>query len=149
MFSRKYHLIISKFSLLVMIFVALAPTISYALSAHSNPQFFQQICSSSANNTASNIKKVTLQIATTQGKQRLTTFNIKQSLPSPVNMAMHFEHCPFCASHVDVIAPPNLSNALFVAELNAYQLQPSYAAPTLQRIKLRANPPQAPPYLIS
>ena len=147
MFSRKYHLIMSKFSLLVMIFAALAPTISYALSAHSNPQFFQQICSSSANNTSGNIKKVTLQIATTQGNQQLTTLSIKQSLPVPVNMTIHFEHCPFCASHVDVIAPPNLSNALFVAELNAYQLQPSYAAPSSKRIELRANPHQAPPYL--
>lgn len=62
-------------------------------------------------------------------------------------MAMHFEHCPFCASHIDVIAPPNLSNTLFVAELNAYQLQASYTAPNPKRVELRANPPQAPPYL--
>lgn len=148
MFSRKLHLIITKFSLLVMIFAVLAPTVSYALSAHANPQFFQQICSSSGA-TLGNIKKVTLQIATTQGNQQLTTFSIKQSQsqPAPANVAMHLEHCPFCASHMDVLAPPNLSNALFVAELNAYQLQPSYTAPNAQHVEFRANPPQAPPYL--
>ncbi len=128
-------------------FATLAPTVSYALSAHANPQFFQQICSSSGNNGLNNVKKVTLQIATTQGNQQLTTFNIKEPQSLPANVAMHLEHCPYCASHMDVLAPPTSTNALFVAELNTYQLQPSYTSPNSQHVEFRANPPQAPPYL--
>lgn len=93
------------------------------------------------------VKTVTLQIATTQGNQQLTTFSIKQSQPAPTNVAMHFEHCPFCTSHVDVPSPPALSNALFVAQLNAYQLQLIYTTPNPQHVEFRANPQQAPPYL--
>lgn len=144
MFSRSLQQIMSKISLLVMVFASLAPTVSYALASHSNPNLFQEICS------ANGAKKiVVLQVLTTKGNQLATAFDIKpqanESSPASRTMGMHFEHCPFCSSHIDVIQTPNLSSALFVAELNAYQHIPTYASPISQRVNQRANPPQAPP----
>ena len=134
----------SKISLLVMIFASFAPTVSYALASHSNPNLFQEICS------ANGAKKiVVLQVLTTKGNQLATAFDIKpqanESSPISSTMGMHFEHCPFCTSHIDVTTPPNLSNALFVAELNAFQHTPVYDSPLIQRVYQRANPSQAPP----
>ena len=146
MFSRSLQKVMSKASLLVMIFASIAPTASYALASHNNPNLFQEICSS---NGAKSI--VRLQVLTTKGNQLSTGFDIKpsqayESEPSPNNIGTHLEHCPYCASHIDAIATPNLSNATFVAELNAYQLIATYNAPLSQRFYQRANPPQAPPH---
>ncbi len=127
-----------------MVFASLAPAVSYALASHSEPNLFQEICS------ANGVKKiVVLQVLTTKGNQLATIFDIKpeasETTPISSTMSMHFEHCPFCSSHIDVIQTPNLSNALFVAKLNAYQHIPTYASPVTQRVNHRANPPQAPP----
>ncbi len=140
MSSRRLQQIICKASLLVMLFASLAPTVSYALASHSNPNLFQEICSSNG------VKKVVmLQVLTTQGNQLSTVLAIKQSQPASSHIGTHFEHCPFCSHHIAVIAPSNLSNTLFVAGLNAFQRIPTYDSPFIQRVVQRANPPQAPP----
>lgn len=143
MLLRRVQQIICKASLLVMMFASLAPAVSYALASHSNPHFFQEICSSNG------VKKVViLQVSTTQGNQLSTALAIKPVQSVPSHIGMHFEHCPFCSHHIAVIAPPNLSNTLFVAELNAFQRTPTYDSPFIQRIVQRANPAQAPPHFI-
>ena len=147
MFSRSLQQVISKVSLMLMVFASLAPSVSYALASHTNPQLFQQICSSSFNNSPK--KVLLLQVVTTQGQQLSTPFNINSTMPAPTNnMGGHFEHCPFCANHVDAIVTPNINHILFVAQLNAYQLNASYSSPLTQRFYQRANPPQAPPTFI-
>ena len=144
MFLRSLQQVMGKISLLAFIFAQLAPTVSYALASHSNPNFFQEICS------ANNAKKiVVLQILTTKGIQLTTAITIKQqeseSAPISSKMDMHFEHCPFCTSHIDGTTPLNLSNISYVAELNAYQHTPIYDSLLIPRVYQLANPSQAPP----
>ncbi len=150
MFSRRLQQVISKISLMLMIFASLAPSVSYALASQANPQLFQQICSSGVNASSVNtsLKKVVLlQVVTTKGQQLSTAFSINPTTPPPTNnMGGHFEHCPFCASHMDAVVAPNISHVLFVAQLNAYQLIATYSSPLTQRFYQRANPQQAPPY---
>ena len=96
MFSRSLQKMMCKISLLVMILASLAPTVSYALASHSNPNLFQEICS------ANGAKKiVVLQVLTSKGNQLSAEFNIKPNQPAPAtHMGLHFEHCPFlCKPH--------------------------------------------------
>lgn len=135
---RLNHVIISRLMLAVMLFVSIAPGISYALASMTgNPSFAQQICTSDG-------KKVVIQVKTTMGKQLSTELNVKPSANSD-NDDRHVAHCAFCTNPHTQDAMP-VSHALMVKrlEFQAWQMAANAVTPVYQQYQLRP-PSQAPP----
>jgi hypothetical protein len=91
-------------AILAVVFASLAPSISHALAANNNQtSLLQELCSA-------------------QGTKRFIAVDLTvdtQKSPSQNGAAMHFEHCPFCASHAGTVAITASSIALFLSEINA------------------------------
>ena len=146
MLSKKIFSFLHKIALFAIVFVSLAPSISHALAAQNGNNFFtQEICSSSG-------KTISIQVLTTKGQQLNVDFAVKQTAqqtaqqnPKPQNIAMHFEHCPFCGGHFSAAILP-ASNAIIIAQLTASAQQAAkYAAPVFANHTYVLPPAQAPP----
>ena len=140
MFSKKLFRLMNAMALFAMVFMSLAPSVSHALSAHVGQNTFaQEICTSSG-------KKITVQVVTTKGQQRVAEFNINSSTDStPQNVDIHLEHCSFCAnaSADETIHAPN---ALILAILTVQAQQISVFSPVvLPHFSALPPPAQAPP----
>jgi Protein of unknown function (DUF2946) len=139
MLSKKLFGVISKIALCAIVFASLAPSISHALQANSGAVFAQEICTT-------NGEKITIQVITSQGQQLATEIAINKS-EVPKNIAMHLEHCPFCASHAMAAALPT-SNLEIIALLEiTAQETAKYAAPAVTSVPYVSPPSQAPPSL--
>lgn len=124
---------------MVMVFAALAPTLSHAFTK---------------NNGAKNIWQ---EICTVQGTKRIAaaiTFNTKESglssTSSPASnsnpAAVHFEHCPFCLNHTVADALPYINNANpVVLDEAGFYFKTDYLAPVLTALLLSDHPSRAPP----
>lgn len=98
MLSQKLFRWMHKIALFAIVFASLAPSISHALAAQQGLNTFaQEVCTSDG-------KKITIQVATTQGRQLATEFNTNQLSAKPSNnktptgIQHHLQHCPFCAN---------------------------------------------------
>ena len=140
MLSKKLFLLLHNIALFAIVFASLAPSISYAIAAQNgNNSFIQEICSSSG-------KKISIQVQTTKGQQLAIDFAIKQT-PKPQNIAMHFEHCPFCGGHFSAAALP-AGNSVMIAQLAlTAQKVAEYAVPVFTSHTYVSPPAQAPPSL--
>ena len=138
--SKKLFSLMHKIALFAIVFASLAPSISHAIAAQNgNNSFTQEICSS-------NGKKISIQVQTTKGQQLSVDFALKQS-PEPKNIAMHLEHCPFCAGHFSAVALP-AGNAVIIAHLAlTAQKVVEYAVPVFASHTYVSPPAQAPPSL--
>ncbi|GEM_PF-1352061 len=137
MFCKRSRLIISKAILLVMVFASLAPTLSYAFASTGSiggagKSLWQEVCSA-------------------QGAKRIATgftVNAPTSAPatnrSSIPTAMHFEHCPFCLSHVAAL-PMVDSVPLVILDTGRFFLQTYYLAPVLTALFQSDHPSRAPP----
>ena len=109
MFKRNYYRLASWIAIAAVLFAALAPTISYAFPASSQPQtLWQELC------TAQSTKLVPGLIA-----------GDTQQKPASGGMVMHFEHCPYCFSHAGSIA------MLFDSNPAVMRLNTSFSLPQL------------------
>jgi Protein of unknown function (DUF2946) len=142
MLSKKLFRWVHKIALFAIIFASFAPSISHALAAQNgvNSSFAQEICTS-------NGKKISINVQTTKGQQFSVEFAVKQS-PQPKSMAMHLEHCPFCASPVFAADLPN--NQLSIIGLLEVTAQKTalYAVPFYVNYTHKTPPAQAPPSYI-
>jgi hypothetical protein len=116
-----------------IVFSALAPTIAHAFPAKSTPQtLWQQLC-------------------TAQGTKLIQSTDVagdQQPIPAQNNASIHFEHCPYCFSHMGSVGlPPATASFVFVATGQIAQLAESYIAPVLPLYHQSAHPSQAPPVL--
>ncbi|MFM1911748.1 MAG: hypothetical protein RJB18_1139 [Pseudomonadota bacterium] len=104
MFTRYAKRLTSWIAILAVVFASLAPSISHAFPAKNNqPTLLQELCSA-------------------QGAKRFIAVDLAvdtQKAPTQNQAAMHFEHCPYCATHAGTVAIPATSIALFLAEINA------------------------------
>ena len=144
MLSKKIFSLMHKIALFAIVFVSLAPSISHAIAAQNgNNSFIQEICSSSG-------KKISIQVQNTKGQQLSVDFALKQSpqqSTQPKNIAMHLEHCPFCAGHFAVATLP-ASNTVIIAQLAlTAQKVAEYAVPVFTNHIYDSPPAQAPPSL--
>ena len=142
MLSKKLFLLLHKIALFAIVFVSLAPSISHALAAQNDNNFFtQEICSSSG-------KTISIQVVTTKGQQLNVDFVLKQTAQQnskPQNIAKHLVHCPFCGGHFSAATLP-ASNAIIIAQLTASAQQAAkYAAPVFANHTYVLPPAQAPP----
>ena len=142
MLSKKIFSFLHKIALFAIVFISLAPSISHALAAQNDNNFFtQEVCSSSG-------KTISIQVLTTKGQQLNVDFSLKQTAqqnPKPQNIAMHLEHCPFCGGHFSAAILP-ASNAIIIAQLTASAQQAAkYAAPVFASHTYVLPPAQAPP----
>lgn len=137
MLSKRLFRFMHHIALFAIVFASFAPSISHALAAqNSNNSFMQQVCTS-------NGEKVVIQVVTTKGKQLATEFAVSKS--SPKTMAMHLEHCPFCANGA-ISANLPTTNTLIIAVLEkTAQHIAQYAAPTVVSRTYASPPSQAPP----
>jgi Protein of unknown function (DUF2946) len=141
MLSKKLFRLMHKIALFAIIFASFAPNISHAFAAQTGTNnFVQDICTS-------NGKKVSIQVQTTKGQQFSVEFAVKQS-PQPKSMAMHLEHCPFCASPAFAADLPN--NQLSIIRLLEVTAQKSaqYAVPFYVNYTYKTPPAHAPPSYI-
>lgn len=137
MLSKRLFQFIHRIAFFAIVFASVAPSISHALAAQNNSNSFtQEVCTS-------NGAKVVIQVVTTKGKQLSTEFSVSKTLPK--TMAMHLEHCPFCANGL-ANADLTTSNTLIIAKLaaTAQQIAP-YAAPVVVSRPYVSPPSQAPP----
>lgn len=106
MLTRHAKRLTSWIAILAVIFASLAPSISHAFSTKNNQAtLLQELCSA-------------------QGAKRLIAVDLAvdtQQSPSQNQAAMHFEHCPYCASHAGSVAITSTPVALFLAEINAVE----------------------------
>jgi Protein of unknown function (DUF2946) len=104
MFTRYAKRLTSWIAILAVVFASIAPSISHAFPAKNNqPTLLQELCSA-------------------QGAKRLIAVDLAvdtQKAPSQNQAAMHFEHCPYCATHAGTVAITTSPIALFLAEINA------------------------------
>lgn len=137
MLSKRLFRFMHHIALFAIVFASFAPSISHALAAqNSNNSFMQQVCTS-------NGEKVVIQVVTTKGQQLATEFSVSKS--SPKTMAMHLEHCPFCANGVINSSLP-ATNTLIIAVLEkTAQHIAQYAAPAVVSRNYASPPSQAPP----
>ncbi len=140
MLSKKLFSLMHKIALFAIVFASLAPSISHAIAAQNGTNsFIQEICSSGG-------KKISIQVQTSKGQQLLVDFAVKQSA-QPKNIAMHLEHCPFCAGHFAAATLP-ASNTVIIAQLAlTAQKAAEYAEPVFASHSYVSPPAQAPPSL--
>ncbi len=140
MLPQKLFRIINKIALFAIVFASLAPSISHALAAQNNANsFLQEVCSSAG-------KKVVIQVVTTHGQHLATEFTINKP-QAPKSLDMHFEHCPFCASHAVATALPS-DNLEIIALLEvSAQKAAEYTTPVFASHTYVSPPAQAPPSL--
>jgi hypothetical protein len=104
MFTSYAKRLTSWIAILAVVFASIAPSISHAFPAKNNqPTLLQELCSA-------------------QGAKRLIAVDLAvdtQKAPSQNQAAMHFEHCPYCATHAGTVAITTSPIALFLAEINA------------------------------
>jgi hypothetical protein len=104
MFTRYAKRLTSWIAMLAVVFASLAPSISHAFPAKNNqPTLLQELCSA-------------------QGAKRFIAVDLAvdtQKAPAQNKAAMHFEHCPYCATHAGTVAITTAPIALFLAEINA------------------------------
>ena len=104
MFTSYAKRLTSWIAILAVVFSSLAPSISHAFPAKNNqPTLLQELCSA-------------------QGVKRFVAVDLAvdtQKAPSQNQAAMHFEHCPYCATHAGSVAITTTPIALFLAEINA------------------------------
>jgi hypothetical protein len=104
MFTHYAKRLTSWIAMLAVLFASLAPSISHAFPAKSNqPAFLQELCSA-------------------QGAKRFVAVDLAddtQKVPTQNQAAMHFEHCPYCATHAGTVAITTTPIALFLADINA------------------------------
>ena len=144
MLSKKLFKLMHKIALFAIVFASLAPSISHAIAAQNgNNSFTQEVCSASG-------KTISIQVQTTKGQQLSVDFALKQSpqqSTQPKNIAMHLEHCPFCAGHFAVATLP-ASNTVIIAQLVlTAQKAAEYAVPVFASHTYVLPPAHAPPSL--
>jgi hypothetical protein len=104
MFTRFTKRLSSWIAILAILFASLAPSISHAFPAKNNQQpLLQELCSA-------------------QGAKRYIAVDLAvdtQQAPTQNQAAMHFEHCPYCATHAVTVAITTTPIALFLAQINA------------------------------
>ena len=132
MFTRYAKRLTSWIAIAAVVFASLAPSISHAFSVKNNrPTMLQEICSA-------------------QGTKRLIAVDLAvdtQKAPSQNQAAMHFEHCPYCATHAGSTAIPTSPITLFLAEINATQLIEIHAQVLPSAFHQVTPPSHAPPAL--
>ena len=144
MSSKKLFKLMHKIALFAIVFASLAPSISHAIAAQNgNNSFTQEVCSASG-------KTISIQVQTTKGQQLSVDFALKQSpqqSTQPKNIAMHLEHCPFCAGHFAAATLP-ASNTVIIAQLVlTAQKAAEYAVPVFASHTYDSPPAHAPPSL--
>ena len=140
MLSKKLFRLMHKIALFAIVFASLAPSVSHAIAAQNGTNsFIQEICSSGG-------KKISIQVQTSKGQQLFVDFAVKQSV-EPKNIAMHLEHCPFCAGHFAAATLP-ASNTVIIAQLAlTAQKAAEYAVPVFASHSYVLPPAHAPPSL--
>ena len=112
MLTRYTKSLSSWIAILAVLFASLAPSISQAIVLnHHQTTLSQEICSA-------------------QGEKHMVALDLNsdtQPAPSQNHAAMHFEHCPYCASHVASVAIMASPSALFLAQINATEHIQLYA----------------------
>ena len=145
MFSLRYQQIISKVAMFLVLFAALAPSISHALAAqNNNSSFLQEICSSDGS------KKIVIQAITTHGQQLATVLESKSpNQNKPVSAAHHFEHCPFCsAGAANLAIAPATAIWVFMLAEQARAINFEYVTPLQTTYHQTAHPSRAPPAFV-
>ena len=132
MFTRYANRLTSWIAVLAVIFASLAPSISHAFPAKSTqPTLLQELCSA-------------------QGAKRFVSVGLAvdtQKSPSQNQTAMHFEHCPYCATHAGSVAITASPIALFLAEINATEHIQTYAEALPISFYHLTPPSHAPPVI--
>jgi hypothetical protein len=104
MYNRFAKRFTSWIAMLAIVFASLAPSISHAFPAKNNHQaLLQELCSA-------------------QGAKRFIAVDLAvdtQQAPTQNQAVMHFEHCPYCATHAGTVAITTAPIALFLAQINA------------------------------
>jgi hypothetical protein len=133
MFTRYAKRFTSWIAIAAVVFASLAPSISYAFPVKNNlPTMLQEICSA-------------------QGAKRFIAVDLAvdtQKVPSQNPATMHFEHCPYCATHAGTVAITTSTIALFLAEINATE-HIQIDAPVLTSAFYQVTPPSHAPPAIS
>lgn len=133
MFTRHAKRLSSWIAILAVVFASLVPSISHAFAAKGNqPTLLQELCS-------------------TQGQKRFVAVDLAvdtQKAPSQNQASMHFEHCPYCASHAGSIVITISPVALLLAEINATE-HIQIDADTLPTSLYHFTPPSHAPPAIS
>jgi hypothetical protein len=106
MFSLRTKRLASLIAIMAVVFASLAPSISHAFPAkNKQANVLQELCSA-------------------QGAKRFVAVDLAvdtQKAPSQNQVAMHFEHCPYCTMHAGSVAMTPSSITLFLAEINAIE----------------------------
>jgi hypothetical protein len=130
MFTRYAKRLTSWIAMLAVIFASLAPSISHAFPTKNNqPTLLQELCSA-------------------QGAKRFIAVDLAvdtQKSPSQNQAAMHFEHCPYCATHAGTVAITTTPIALFLAHMNATEHIQIDAQVLPSAFNLVTPPSHAPP----
>ena len=130
MFTRFAKRLTSWIAILAVVFASLSPSISHAFPAKNNqPTVVQELCSAQG---AKLFVAVDLAVDT-------------QKAPTQNQAAMHFEHCPYCATHAGTVAITTSPIALFLAEINATEHIQIYAQVLPSSFYLVSPPSHAPP----
>ena len=118
--------------ILAVVFASIAPSISHAFPVENNQAtLLQQLCSA-------------------QGAKRFIAVDLAvntQKAPSQNQAAMHFEHCPYCATHACNVAITTTPIALFLAQINATEHIQKNALVLPSAFYLISPPSHAPPVI--
>lgn len=141
MLSKRLRLFVSKAILMVMVFAALAPTLSYAFTSNTGPKnVWQEIC------TLQGTKRIAADFTLNTKDLARSSSATPASKPGSMPAAMHFEHCPFCLNHATPAAFPAVDNlSATLLDTGKFYLQPDYLAPVLTALLLSDHPSRAPP----
>ena len=130
MFNLRTKRLASLIAIMAVVFASLAPSISHAFPAKNNQaNVLQELCSA-------------------QGVKRFVAVDLAvdtQKAPSQNQAAMHFEHCPYCATHAGSVAITVSPIALLLAEINAVEHIPTYAVALPLSFYQVTPPSHAPP----
>lgn len=140
MLSQKLFRCMNKIALFAIIFASLAPSISHALATNQGiNSFAQAICSADG-------QKLTIQVVTTKGQQLQTALKTQPD-KSPLTIALHFNHCPFCHVGIaDIVMPSrNPAFALYLAQ-QAEQQCIAYQPIVFPTVTQSAHLSRAPPF---
>ena len=130
MFSLRTKRLASLIAIMAVVFASLAPSISHAFPAKNHQAtMLQALCSA-------------------QGAKRFVALDLAvdtQKAPSQNQAAMHFEHCPYCATHAGSVAITASPVTVFLAEINAIEHIPTYAVALPISFYQVTPPSHAPP----
>jgi hypothetical protein len=120
------------FALVVMLFTAIAPTVSHALAAGTRVQGWTEVC------TSQGTRWVRVEASMVRPDAA--------SLPTPADtLATHFESCPFCVGSQHGMAPPLALLALPFARVSRDALPVHVGLPAPAAQPRCGAQPRAPP----